>query len=344
MKKTLIVTQHPSLGGGTESIRNKIIKEDVDFHYEVDSPLKIVKHILDRKVSRQYNKYLHIGGVSLGAISFLKSRVHYSLWLGSTVLDEWKTLKPNIKDNGFLRTVLYYFNTLTMPITLKIEKEIFKCADNIYAQSNYTKEKIEKILNDNNAYVPNIEVIHPPLKFSKTKIFYKKDNYMVFVGRIDKRKNLEMLVRAMNLMPKERLILVGRGNHSSLEKLQKYNNITYAGEISETEKIKLIQHAQAMIITSNQEGFCISVAEAMMYGCPVISTRCGGVEDMIEDGVNGYLVQRNIVSDLIYKIELMKKSFKKRNEFINISQKKIKKMCSYKNTIGKIIEPTEEEY
>lgn len=337
MKKILIVTQHPSLGGGTESIRNKIKDKCVEFFYEIDYPLKIMKHAFDRKVKKGYDKYIHIGGVSLGAVSFLKSRVHYSLWLGSTVWDEWKTLKPNIKDNGFIRTALYYFNTLTMPLTTIIEKEIFKRADNIYAQSNYTKNKIEEILlySDNNLL--NISVVHPPLKFYRTKIIYKKDNYLIFVGRLDKRKNLKMLIETMNHMPDRRLVIVGRGNHSSLEKIQKHNNITYTGEISEKEKIKLIQHAQAMIITSNQEGFCISIAEAMAYGCPVVSTRCGGPEDMIEHGVNGYLVDKEDVCDLMCKIRLLEGFPSIRTKFIILSKRKIKVMCNYKNTIARVL-------
>ena len=44
------------------------------------------------------------------------------------------------------------------------------------------------------------------------------------------------------------------------------------------------------IITSFQEGLCISAIEAITFGCPVVSSKCGGVSDVIENNYNGYFV------------------------------------------------------
>jgi glycosyltransferase involved in cell wall biosynthesis len=43
-------------------------------------------------------------------------------------------------------------------------------------------------------------------------------------------------------------------------------------------------------VPSHQEGLCIAALEAMACGVPVISTRCGGPEDFVRDGDNGWLV------------------------------------------------------
>ncbi len=50
------------------------------------------------------------------------------------------------------------------------------------------------------------------------------------------------------------------------------------------------------ICASSSEGFSLSVLEASASGCPIISTRVGGCEDLIIDGVNGFLVDRDIDS------------------------------------------------
>lgn len=50
----------------------------------------------------------------------------------------------------------------------------------------------------------------------------------------------------------------------------------------------------AYVCASSSEGFSLSVLEAAASGRPIVSTRVGGSEDLIEDGVNGFLVDRDV--------------------------------------------------
>lgn len=50
----------------------------------------------------------------------------------------------------------------------------------------------------------------------------------------------------------------------------------------------------AYVCASVSEGFSLSVLEASASGCPIISTRVGGCEDLIIDGVNGFIVDRDV--------------------------------------------------
>jgi len=61
------------------------------------------------------------------------------------------------------------------------------------------------------------------------------------------------------------------------------------------------------ICASLSEGFSLSVLEASATGCPVISSKVGGCEDLITDGFNGFLVDRN-VSDFMDKVIFFKKN------------------------------------
>jgi glycosyltransferase involved in cell wall biosynthesis len=55
----------------------------------------------------------------------------------------------------------------------------------------------------------------------------------------------------------------------------------------------VLQTLDLFVIPSHQEGLCIAALEAMACGVPVVSTRCGGPEDYVIDGVTGQLVARD---------------------------------------------------
>lgn len=53
----------------------------------------------------------------------------------------------------------------------------------------------------------------------------------------------------------------------------------------------LWETAQAAVFTSELEGLCTALVEAQGAGLPAVSTRCGGPEEVVEDGVTGFLVE-----------------------------------------------------
>ena len=55
---------------------------------------------------------------------------------------------------------------------------------------------------------------------------------------------------------------------------------------------------------SKSETFGMVVLEALACGKPVVCTKCGGPEDFIKDGINGFLCENNSVRDFINKIQL----------------------------------------
>jgi glycosyltransferase involved in cell wall biosynthesis len=66
--------------------------------------------------------------------------------------------------------------------------------------------------------------------------------------------------------------------------------VTNHGEISNAELRALYNRCSIFMLTSRYEGWGIPAAEAMSCGGTVVSTRSGGVEDFLEDNVNGLLV------------------------------------------------------
>ena len=60
-----------------------------------------------------------------------------------------------------------------------------------------------------------------------------------------------------------------------------------------TDVAELCQAADVFVFPSKQEGLPVALMEAMACGVPVVCSRIRGNDDLVEDGVNGYFVQKN---------------------------------------------------
>ena len=127
------------------------------------------------------------------------------------------------------------------------------------------------------------------------------DAYILCVGRLsDPRKNISLLLEAYALLPPEvraRVGLVLAGScgptdafWSRAHALGVGEQIRYVEAPSLEDLVKLYQHAAVFALPSDEEGFGVVIAEAMACGVPVVSTRSGGPDGIISDGVDGYLV------------------------------------------------------
>ena len=66
-----------------------------------------------------------------------------------------------------------------------------------------------------------------------------------------------------------------------------------------------LQIADVGLYTSDAESFCLSILEAMCFGCPSVSTRVGGIPEVVEDGESGVLVPQGDVDALAKALEAL---------------------------------------
>src|SRR5204862_7693345 len=64
-----------------------------------------------------------------------------------------------------------------------------------------------------------------------------------------------------------------------------------------------LQIADAGLYTSDAESFCLSILEAMCFGCPSVSTRVGGIPELVQAGESGLLVPAGDVTALAKALE-----------------------------------------
>lgn len=86
------------------------------------------------------------------------------------------------------------------------------------------------------------------------------------------------------------------------------------------------------ICASSSEGFSLSVLEASACGRPVISTHVGGCEDLIKDGINGFLVDRS-VDDITKKIKLLNSERRRVVDMGHRNRKIVEDMWSWKTRV-----------
>jgi len=130
------------------------------------------------------------------------------------------------------------------------------------------------------------------------------DLYILCVARFgDPRKNIDLLLNSYKLLPgylskNVRLVLAGATppNENFWKQSEIFglrHQITFIDHPSLDALINLYRNASVFVLPSDEEGLGIVILEAMSCGIPVISTRSGGPDGIINDGEDGYLVNIN---------------------------------------------------
>lgn len=127
---------------------------------------------------------------------------------------------------------------------------------------------------------------------------------LIFVGRIAPNKKQENVIRAFyqykRLDPDSRLILVGSytGMENYYERLVKYagalglkDDIVFTGHIKFNEILAYYRLADVFVCMSEHEGFCVPLAEAMLFDVPIIAYDTSAIGDTL--GGSGILLDSN---------------------------------------------------
>ena len=127
---------------------------------------------------------------------------------------------------------------------------------------------------------------------------------LLFVGRLVKRKGVDVLLRAMNLLAAEQrltLSIVGGGPEmpvlqAEAAKLKLGDRVKFHGIVSAEQIQQEFSRCDALVLpaiiteTGDTEGLGVVLIEAMGYGKPVIASGVGGILDIVTDNDTGLLV------------------------------------------------------
>ena len=131
------------------------------------------------------------------------------------------------------------------------------------------------------------------------------------MGRLEKRKGVYDLISAASAIIKNfknaRFIICGDGEVERVRYMVKEKKLNDNIEIFDwvVDKERFFSAADIYVLPSYNEGLPMSVLEAASYELPVVSTKVGGIPEIIEDEVSGFLIEPGDVFALQTRIELL---------------------------------------
>ena len=230
--------------------------------------------------------------------------------------------------------------------------KIIKKSNEILAISNYTGALVKKVKKDIVLKISGCGISQHDFErelliskhFDRAERVQRRNNLniddankpmLVFVGRLVKSKNVALIVDALEHLPDVRFMVIGDGPElSSLQKLAEEKGvdkqITWLGEVSEDQKWTYLRAADVFILASQElstgqvEGFGIVLLEATAAGIPVMAAKSGGMVDVVNDNVNGFLFEPFNNQELAEKIKILISDDKKSIDFVDKARNQIR--------------------
>lgn len=189
------------------------------------------------------------------------------------------------------------------------QKENLLYADFIMLPSNFVKESIInhlplELIEDKIRMIPYGADINN-FKYKIRKFNKNRKLELLIVASISKRKGIEYLIKAMNILKeKVNLNYIGASKSNELElyqELKRCNNINYIGTVPHSKIAEYFEKSDIFILPSLAEGSSLSVYEALASGMPCIVTE--NVGSVITNSFDGIIIETKDVSSIVSSIE-----------------------------------------
>lgn len=317
----------------------KQANENVRFIVFIKNP-----RLFDLPKESKFFKYEFIPGKFLWSQLFLPLRLLKRRILGEKidVFFSPAHYSPRFPIENLIVTIhdlafLYYPNEFLQKDLYKLKNwtaNSVKKAKKIIAVSKTTKkdlmkfydldeQKIEVIYNGFEKTHIKEEIIDIPIEHKK---------YLLYVGTIQPRKNINILINAFNQFKKKypdfKLVITGKKGwlyddiYDEVERLGINNDVILTGYIKENQLVYLYKNAFCFILPSLYEGFGIPILEAMSFNCPVISSFNASLPEIGADACLYF--DPNNISDLLEKMKMIKENNSLKQELIKKGKERIK--------------------
>ena len=178
----------------------------------------------------------------------------------------------------------------------------------------------------------------------------KVSNLLLFVGRLDPKKGLPVLLAALKHVKRPvKLVIIGPPStyeeySASLIRLmvevkgKTIHEIVYLGKVPVSELVNWYQKASVVILPSIYESFPMVPMEALACGTPVIASNVGAIPEVVRNHENGIIVQPNNPVELANAIEYLLDNESLRKKFGRAGREWVVQKFSSEITIRSLIQ------
>lgn len=216
-----------------------------------------------------------------------------------------KAIKNNCVKNSRIGTLLRIFAMKVYGRT-----KVFDDVDHYICTCEFSKKKLIE------GGIPANKVTSIPTFIDSQKIIpcYEDDNYFLFLGRMAHQKGVIYAIEAMKYLKDTNYVLKITGNISESEEDQEIlknikengleNKVVFTGFQHGKNLIRLISRATCIVCPAIwYENMPNTVIEAYAYGKPVIASKIGSLEEIIEDGQTGMLFEMKNSKELAIRLK-----------------------------------------
>jgi len=211
-----------------------------------------------------------------------------------------------------------------VPLRLRVEHRLAREADRIVCASQHEKHLLTRLYDadpDRIAVVPcgvDLDLFRPEDKeAARRALGYTHERIILFVGRIEPLKGIDILINAAAQLAEESdcyVLIVGGDGHSRRQvshlrglasDLGIGERVCFLGAVDH-EKLPLYYNAaDVCVVPSFYESFGLVALEAMACGTPVVASRVGGLTGTVRDGETGYLISWRCPEPFAERLELL---------------------------------------
>jgi glycosyltransferase involved in cell wall biosynthesis len=334
-KKILVVGQSVKSYGGHTRFVEGLVSSALPYMFAHFNPARPPKKINPMRIPSHYGIF-NAGIIRLGLgaaitiyhififpFTLLKEHPDIVHFAGTTFWPFWEFAVYILICRLFRIKTIYHwhanfseFASKIGPISKFIMKLVLNQVDCQIVLSKIDRSSISPFIRKEKIHLlPNGVDAQFIAKFSHTSLNLNKGQIpILFMGGSEPmRKGILDVLKALAIAVQKdqsiELILTGAddiaGAISQFDSSSIEDYTSFLGYVSTTRKIELYRSAAMILLPSYEESFPYVILEAMAAGKPIISTHIGGIPDVIDEGINGYLIEPGDYKALAQKILLL---------------------------------------